>query len=344
MKLDAAIASFSNSRGYLAAATMGLPPRQTVEALRRDLDGWFAAECSPADYDETVARTRASYARLVGVDSSRVAIGSQTSVLVSVVANAVPAGAEVLCATGDFSSVVFPFLQRGDISVRSVPLDELAASIGPSTWLVAFSHVQSADGRLADVDAIIAAAARFGARTLCDTAQSAGVCVVEAGRFDATVCHAYKWLCSPRGVAFLTVSEEFQAELLPVHAGWYAGEAVWSSCYGPAMQLAGDARRFDVSPAWQAWVGAEASIGLFATLDIAEIWRRSVSLGDALCVGLGIEPQGQAIVTWADADGRDLAKLSAAGVTASGRAGRLRAAFHLWNDESDVELVLRTLR
>ncbi|WP_213815973.1 aminotransferase class V-fold PLP-dependent enzyme [Glaciihabitans sp. dw_435] len=344
MSLAAAIASFDNPRGYLAAATMGLPPRQTIAALRRDLDGWQSGTCNPKDYDGVVARTRGHYASLVGIGVDRVAIGSQTSVLASVLASAVPPGAEVLCVLGDFSSMVFPFLQRPDISVRSVALEDLAASIGPTTWLVAFSHVQSSNGRVADVDAVTAAALRFGARTFCDTTQSVGVCPVDATLFDATVCHAYKWLCSPRGVAFLTVSTALQEQLRPVHAGWYAGEQVWSSCYGPTMQLAQDARRFDVSPAWQAWVGAEASIDMFATLDIAEIWRRSVTLGDLLCDGLGIDRQGQAIVTWADADGRDLARLSAAGVTASGRAGRLRAAFHLWNDESDVAAVLGALR
>lgn len=343
MLLDAAIASFENPRGYLAAATMGLPPAPMVAALRADLDGWESGTCNPMDYDGVVARTRASYARLVGIPEDRVAIGSQTSVFVGLAASAVPAGAEVLCVDGDFSSIVFPFVQRPDVEVRSVPLEELAGSIGPRTWLVVFSHVQSSDGRVADVEAITAAARMNGTRTLCDTTQSAGVHPVDAAQFDATVCHAYKWLCSPRGVAFLSVSQSFQGELRPVHAGWYAGDSIWSSCYGPSMRLASDARQFDVSPAWQAWVGAEVSIGMFAELDIAAVWERNVALGDLLCDGLGIDRQGQAIVTWSDVDGRDLARLAASGVTASGRAGRLRAAFHLWNDESDVDAVLRAL-
>jgi selenocysteine lyase/cysteine desulfurase len=48
-------------------------------------------------------------------------------------------------------------------------------------------------------------------------------------------------------------------------------------------------------------------------------------------------------VTWADPAGVDLARLLAAGIKVSGRAGRLRAAFHLWNDESDVDAVVATL-
>ena len=341
--LAAAIASYEAPRLYLGAASIGLPTRETVAAQKADLDLWSAANRFPMDYDLIIGRTRASYASLVNVTPDRVATGSQTSVMTSVLAAAVPAGAEVLCVDGDFSSIVFPFLQREGITVRSVPLDAIAGEISDATWLVVFSHVQSATGRVADVASIVAAAAVHGTYTYCDVTQSAGVHPVDASVFDASVCHSYKWLCSPRGVAFLTLSERFEAQLTPVQAGWYAGDAVWQSCYGPNMALALDARRFDVSPAWPAWVGAEPAIGMFAGLDIAEVWARASGLGDELCDALGIEQQHQAIVTWADPDGHDLERLVAAGIKASGRAGRLRAAFHLWNDETDVAAVVTAL-
>lgn len=343
-ELTAAIAEFGDPRGYLAAASIGLPPRRAVDALTADLAAWAAAERDPQGYDAVIAATRASYADLVGVPVGSVAIGSQSSVLTSLVAAAVPDGAEVLLVDGDFSSIEFPFLQRAGARVRAVPLDALAEAIGDETWMVVFSLVQSATGRVADTAAILEAAARHGALTFCDTTQAAGVLPVDASLFDVTVCHAYKWLCAPRGVAFLTVSERMLPQLTPVHAGWYAGDDVWSSCYGPAMHLAADARRFDVSPAWQAWIGAEQSIGLFASLDIAEVWRHTSALGDALCDGLGIPQQHQAIVTWPDSSGADLARMTAAGIRASGRAGRARAAFHLWNDESDVAAVVAAVR
>jgi hypothetical protein len=59
-----------------------------------------------------------------------------------------------------------------------------------------------------------------------------------AGAAARPVCHSHKWLCSPRGVAFLTLSERFEAQPTPLQAGWYAGEDVWQSCYGPGMRLA----------------------------------------------------------------------------------------------------------
>jgi selenocysteine lyase/cysteine desulfurase len=342
--LERAIGSFDAGRDFLAVASIGIPTRETVAALATDLDLWAHAARDPMDYDDIVERTRGHYARLVGVESDRVATGSQTSVITSVVAAAVPDGGEVLCVDGDFSSIVFPFLQRSKIRVRNVRLDELAGAIRDETWLVVFSHVQSATGVVADVEAILEAAAAHETYTLCDTTQSAGVHPVDAGLFDATVCHAYKWLCSPRGVAFLTLSERFQAELVPLQAGWYAGDDVWQSCYGPSMALATNARAFDISPAWPAWVGAEPAIRMFSELDIDEVWAHAAGLGDALCDGLGIPQQHQAIVTWADPDAVDLGRLVAAGIRASGRAGRLRAAFHLWNDARDVESVIRALR
>lgn len=342
--LAAAIAEFDEPRGYLAVASIGLPPRRAVDALTADLAAWSRAERDPMGYDPVIARTRSQYARLVGVPEDRVAQGSQTSVLTSLVAAAVPRGAEVLVADGDFSSVVFPFLQRPDIRVRSVPLAALADAITDETWLVAFSLVQSATGVVAEVPSIRDAASRAGTYTFCDVTQAAGVHPVDASLFDVTVAHTYKWLCAPRGVAFMTVSARIDPLLIPLQAGWYAGDDVWQSVYGPSMRLASNARRFDVSPAWQAWIGAEQSIGMFAELDIAEVWELTAGLGDRLCDGLGIPQQHQAIVTWPDASGHDLKTLIDAGIRVSGRAGRLRASFHLWNNERDVDAVLHALR
>ncbi|WP_350271553.1 aminotransferase class V-fold PLP-dependent enzyme [Frondihabitans sucicola] len=290
-------------------------------------------------YGRIADDTRDAFARLVAVDPSQVALGSQTSAMVSVVAASVPDGAEVLCVEGDFSSVVAPFVaqdHRG-VRVRSVPLAALAEAVADDTWLVAYSLVQSATGAVADDDAILLAARTHGARTLVDLTQAAGVLPVDASRYDATVTHAYKWLCSPRGVAFATYSDAFARILRPIQAGWYAGEDVWASCYGGGLRLAESARRFDVSPAWQAFVGARPAIEFFAGLDLDEVWRSVAGLGDQLCRALGIAPQGQAIVTWADPDGVDLARLTDAGLTVSGRAGRVRVAFHLWNTERDVD-------
>lgn len=336
-------AHFHPEPGYLAAASSGVPADVTLAAMRADHESWSRGRRGPADYDKVVSRTRGLYAELVGVETSWVAIGSTTSALVANVAAGLPDGAEVLVPEEEFTSIVFPFLAGGRLRVRSVPLDKLAQEIGPTTQLVAFSVVQSATGELADVSAIQAAARRVGALTMADLTQAAGVLPIAAAQFDVTVCHAYKWLCAPRGVAFMTVSPAVAARLVPVNAGWYAGEDPWDSCYGVAFTPAEDARRFDTSPTWQAFAGAEAALELFVRADLDEVWAHCAGLGDQLCLGLGIEPQHQAIVSWPDPSGCQLASLTAAGIRASGRAGRVRVAFAVWNTAEDVRAVLAAL-
>lgn len=332
--------AFTGGAGYLAACTAGLPPRTAQQAVVAD--ALAAGEGRPdiAGYCTIVEQTRGHFARLLGVAAARVAIGAQTSVLAGLVATAVPDGGEVLCAEGDFSSIVLPFVHAGrGIRVRCVPLADLAASVGPRTALVAFSIVQSATGEVADADAIVAAARRHGARTLCDTTQATGWLPVDGTQFDAVVCHAYKWLCAPRGVAFLVISERLQREVRPIFAGWYAGADPWDACYGDSVTLAVDASALDVSPAWQAFVGAEPALRLFAALDPDELYRHATGLAAAFRERLGLhDPERpSAIVTWCDPDGDALARLTAAGITASGRAGRVRVAFHVFNSDIDVE-------
>ena len=338
--------SFVDGRRYLAACTAGLPTHGTLRAMRADLDAWSRAETGPAAYGDLVEEGRALFAGLVGVGADRVATGSQASAMTAVVAASVPDGAEVLCAEGDFASLVAPFAHAGrGVRLRTAPLDRLADAVSPDTWLVAFSLVQSATGEVADAAGIAAAAARAGARTLCDLTQAAGWLPVDATMFDATVCHAYKWLCCPRGVAFLTLSPAFASEIRPVQAGWYSGDDPWSSCYGTGDVLAPDARRFDVSPAWQAFVGAAPALALFADADITAAYVHTTGLAARFRDGLGLaQPERpSAIVTWPDATGEALAQLTAHGITASGRAGRARVAFHVFNDELDVDRALHAL-
>jgi len=259
------------------------------------------------------------------------------------VAAGLPDGAEVLVATEEFTSVVFPFLASGRLQVRTAPLPELASAITDQTALVAFSLVQSATGEVVDAAAICAAAKGHGALTLADLTQAVGVLPVRAADYDITVCHTYKWLCTPRGVAFLTVGAGASERLVPVNAGWYSADDPWSNCYWPQQAASAGARRFDSAPAWQSFVGARESLRLFAGADLDAVWAHAADLGDQLSTALGKPALHRAIVSWPDPEHAQLARLTAAGVRASGPLGRLRIAFHVWNTEADVAAVLDVL-
>jgi selenocysteine lyase/cysteine desulfurase len=342
--LEIARRAFPGGSGYLDAATMGIPPVASVEALADDLALWSAGRRDASHYGAVAERARAAYARLVRASIDDVAIGGQASVMAALAADAVPDEGEILVVDGDFTSIVYPFLVRHPQRTRSVPLTALADEIGPGTAMVVFSLVQSATGEIAPAEQIRAAAAAVGALTVCDLTQAAGVHPVDARDWSITLCHAYKWLCSPRGVGLLTVDPSVRDRIRPLHAGWYAGDDVWHSIYGPDMQLASSARRFDISPAWQAFVGAAPAIELFASLDTVAVHRYTSGLADRLLAALEHEPRGRSIITFDDPTAALLAAVRAAGLRASGRDGRVRLAFHVWNDDTDVLRAADALR
>jgi selenocysteine lyase/cysteine desulfurase len=336
---------FDASVTFLNTATVGLPPRRSLVALQQALTDWRAGTADPTTYDLPLAAARAAYARLVGVDVATVAVGSQVSVFAGLVAAALPAGAEVLTATGDFTSILFPFLAQAGrgVTVREVPLDQLVDAVCERTTLVSVSAVQSADGRVADLDALRARCAATGTRILLDTTQAVGWLPIDASHYAYTVGGGYKWLLSPRGTAFFTIRPELMDEIVPHTAGWYAGTDPWTSIYGGPLRLAPDARRFDVSPAWHCWVAAGPAIEMLADVGVQALHDNATRLANRFRAGVGLASGDSAIVALAVDDAAGPAMRSA-DIVAANRAGRLRLSFHVSTTEADVDHAIEVLR
>lgn len=334
---------FAPDRPYLDTATVGLPSLDAVDAMTADLARWRDGRIAAAGYDEIVMRSRIAYADLVGASPDRVGIVSQVSVATAVAASALQPGDEVIVATEDFTSVLFPFLQleATGVVVRVVPLAEVIAAIGPAATMVAVSAVQSADGRVLDLDALHAAAIMHGCLTYVDVTQAASWLRIDADRFSMTACGAYKWLCAPRGAGFVTVDPAVAHRFTPVAAGWYAGADIWSSIYGPPLRLATDGRRFDTSPAWSCWVGAAPTLELLAGVGTEAIGAHDIALANRLRIGVGLPASDSAIVSLDRPGGMEA--LRAADIACAGRAGRLRLAMHLYTTEADIDRALDAL-
>ncbi len=338
--MSLAPAEFAPAGVFLNSATLGLAPQRSVTAMRMYEDSRHAGTVNAPAIDAYVERGRACFATLLGRDPGEVATGSQASQFVGLVAASLRPRSVVLAAEEDFTSILFPFL-RADLDVRLVPLDRLVDSITEDVDLVAASAVQSADGRLIDLTALAESATRAGALTLVDVTQAAGWLPLTGLEADYVVGSGYKWLLGPRGTCFFAVSPSAPA-LPELAAGWYAGESRWDSIYGAPLRLAGDARRYDVSPAWGCWVGHTPALELLLEVGIERIHAHDLSLANAFRDGLGLPASDSAIVS-VEAPDDITTRLADAGIAAAVRAGRLRLSFHLYNSDADVEAALRLL-
>ncbi len=340
LTISEARAQWAPAGVYLNTASYGLPPRDGFDAVQVALADWHGGRTSWEHWGDSTDAARAAFAELVGVPAARVTVGATASELVGLVAASLPDGARVIVPDIEFTSTLFPFLvhERRGLTVRTVAPSRVAEAIDARTDLVAFSAVQMSTGEVADLDAIAAAAVHHGALTLVDATQACGWLPLDASRFSAVVCGAYKWLMSPRGTAFMVVGDALQDTMVPHSAGWFAGEDVHASYFGPPLRLASDARRFDTSPAWFSWVGTLPALELVNRIGVAAVQAHDVALANRFRAGLGLEPSDSAIVCVEHPEAA--ARLDRAGIRAAVRGGRLRVSCHVYNTDADIDAAL----
>lgn len=333
---------FEVPAGYLNTASIGIPPESVGAAVEAAVRRWRGGLDSAPGYDRHVAAARQGFARLVGVPVAAVSQGASVSQLVGLVAASLPAGARVLVARGDFTSLTFPFAAQAGrgVTVTEAAPDQLLSAVAGHD-LVAVSVVQSADGAVLDLAGLRDAARAAGARVLLDVTQAAGWLPLALDWADWVVGAGYKWLLSPRGVAWLASRPDALAETVPHAANWYAGEDPWSTVYDLPLRLADSARRLDLSPVWLSHVGAAVALPWLAGLDRAAVRAHCVGLADRLRAGLDLPPGDSAIVAVDRPDAA--ARLAGAGVRTAVRAGRVRLSCHLYNTDDDVDRALAAL-
>ena len=271
----------------------------------------------------------------------RVAIGSQASVAAALVAAALPEGAEVLFAEGDFSSIVLPFVHSGR-----------GLRCGPRPWTPRRRGAPRHRARRVLARAVgdrrgggcrghLAAARAHGARTLCDATQAVGWLPVDAIRLRRPdLPRLQVALRAARGVVPHGLGASSPRDMPPLFAGWYAGGDPWSSCYGHEVELASDARGSTSRRR-----GRRSSAPSRRSSCSPRSTRRGAPRPRDGPGGRVPRAAGLAEPERAERD-RDLGRPRRLRPRAphrrrdhaSGRAGRARVAFHVFNDEDDVDL------
>lgn len=343
---------FAPARGriYLDAATYGLPPHDTIRAMRRALRQWQQGTGHwIEDFDKAADPARDSFAQLIGTTPDEVATIPAVSVGVGLIAQSLRPGDEVVVTEDEFTSVLFPFLvaERRGVRVRPVPLGGLPDAIGPSTTLVATSLVQMQTGRAAPIVDIVAAARAHGTRILVDATQSVPVTPlpVAMGDLDYLVAAGYKHLLCPRGASFLYVRRDHWDELEPLDANWRSAVPAYGHYFGGPLELAEGAHRFDVSHAWISWIGARESLRYLVERQEDGSLGRVRAYAAALAEGLGVPDPGTTLVCVRADDDRGLAAAARrARIKGSMRGGALRLSPHLHTTDEDIERAIDALR
>jgi len=336
---------------YLNTGSVGPMPAAACDAVAAELERALAdGRASAAAFARDAAladRLRAKVAGVLGCAPWEVALtGSTTDGVNAILAGLdLQPGDEIVTTAEEHPGLLAPLAavrDRRGVELRVVPFEAVAAAVGPRTRLVACSHVSWQTGRVADVEALAAAAAPV----LLDGAQGLGALAFEVG---ALGCEYYaaagqKWLCGPVGSGYLYVAEGAIDGLAPAWPGY--GTVADTAAPLDSAPVAG-AARFDMptAPAERsAW--ALAALDALAASDLDAVRARAVERAAALAAelaaaGLAVAPRGAStLVSWEAADpAAEAARLLAADILVRDLPGTpyVRASVGGWTADAELE-------
>jgi selenocysteine lyase/cysteine desulfurase len=340
---------------YLNAGTDGPLPSRALSAAVAELQRELQQGRTQAHFErrsELSGELRAAYAAVLGCDCADLALTTCTTEGMAHVIGGLELGPgdEILTSDEEHPGLLGALAAARElrgVSIRQAPLAEIAEALTSRTRLLACSHVGWMSGSLAPAEL-----GELEIPVLLDGAQGAGAVAVDV---HALGCDAYagagqKWLCGPDGTGMLFVSAGLRERLSVSRRGY--GNLLDAGA-GLDAGLQPDARRFD-SPALSAetLACALASIEVLATAGWSAVHERARALAGRLAALLGEHGRQPAargestLVSFPSEDPvAERERLAESGVMVRNIPGRpwLRASVGAWNDEQDLDRLLRAL-
>jgi selenocysteine lyase/cysteine desulfurase len=231
-----------------------------------------------------------------------------------------------------------------------IPLEHFEELIDEETKLVAVTHVCYLNGARLDIPGIVRLAHARGAKVLVDCYQSVGAIGFDVKKLDVdfAVGGMLKYLLGTAGIGFLYVRDSLIQGLVPANTGWFA-QADIAAMDISANKPSSTARRFEAgTPPVVNCYAAEAGLNYLLAVGSEAVEARILAL-TGQCMDR-LEEIGWPSVTPRRDDRRgptvavpssdaDLLtkRLMQRDIVTSHRSGNIRAAFHFYNNDEDIE-------
>lgn len=359
---------------YLDAASFGLLPRRTREAVRT-VHARRADRRGLGDLDlmAGLREARAAAARLIGCDAEAITLSPNTSFGINLAAHLAATGPSgtVVLSDGEFPANVHPWLAlepRG-FRVERVPADSLGrpdpdalrrALDGSEIRAFALSVVQFSNGVLSDVGELGEICRDRDILYCLDAIQAAGVVPMDVDEMGADVLATggHKWLCSPWGSGFTYIRPGLQGRFDPPMVSWLskADALDFDRLLRYGSEDLPDGRKFELGTlGMQDYRGMARSLDLLLEVGVETIRNHVEELLSPLVEWVRNTPRaipvtptdperrGGIFAFRVEEGARVHESLSREGFTLALREGSLRIAPHFYNTAGEMERLVERL-
>jgi cysteine desulfurase / selenocysteine lyase len=342
------------NRAYLNTATFGQLPRRATEAVAKHWQHRDELACTDflTWYDDA-DRLRASIAKLVGATANDIAFVGNAAAALGMVLAALDLKPDdnIVTLQDEFPNYLYM------PQMREVPWERFYDSIDKSTRMVAISEVNYSTGFRPPLAEISEFTHERNIILFVDGTQSLGALTIDLRklRVDIYAAHAYKWLISPPGSAFMVVLEPLRSTLRSIMVGWRSHKT-WrnvDNLHHGAPEFSDSAEKYEGGGLPFALLYAlEQSVGMMLEIGPDLIEQRVMQLADSARDRLrkldaDVAENGSQIVA-ARFPGRDpshLAReLKKSNVNVAARHGLLRISPHFYNDNNDLEQLCEAIK
>ncbi len=333
-----------NGRTYVDTSSCGLIARPTEEAARVEQEKLMLK--GSADFIPWLGKGRADVVSVVaahiGGDNSGTALLQNFTGGMSRLALMLKHRRKVLLVEGNYPTLHAPFKWNSFEVVMvklatdgTIPMDLLAAAIERERpQLVAISHVQWRTGFMIDLHSLTELCRAHGAWSVVDTTQSWCCAPLDLRQIPIDILGAsgYKWPLAGFGNGFFHLSETVRAEQTERN-GFHPIAALTEGHLDPvALVLLSDALKRSTT------IGVDAvaqRVQHLCDLAVERMDRAGIRILN------GTDPATRAGILIIEGDEKRLAKMRAAGVQAQLRGAGIRIGIHFYNNEEDVECLVK---
>jgi selenocysteine lyase/cysteine desulfurase len=238
-----------------------------------------------------------------------------------------------------------------------IPAQMFEKAIDEQTQLVAITHVCFRNGAKLDIPGIVRLARAKGAKVLLDCYQSVGSLDIDVKALDVdfAVGGMLKYLLGTAGIGFLYARESCVRSLVPTNSGWFA-QADITAMDITANRPAPTARRFEAgTPPVVNCYAAEAGLKMLLKVGAPAIEKRNYALTRRCMQRLeeigwpSITPvedarRGATVAVPSRASAQLSAELMKHDIVTSHRDDNVRASFHFYNNDDDVESFIAAMQ